>query len=466
MEYQYTIELPEDVQTLADALIERGYHPYLVGGAVRDAVEYRTPKDWDLELFGCDTLGKLSQVVKELGWDCDLVGAAFGVVIVKAPTMDIEIAFPRSERRIGDSHTSFEITIQSDMNIKDAQARRDLTINAIYYDIEHHTIIDNFDGMIDLREGFIRHTSKLFTEDALRVLRVAQFAARFDFDVDGGTLALCNKMVHMFDGISQERLFIEFEKALSKSVKPSIFFRVLDECGWLTQFQELYCLQFIEQDPEWHPEGNVWQHTMHVLDAMSEICQRENVTGEDRVVLLLAALCHDLGKAVTTTTNESGRIISPDHASQGVPIANEFLQSIGCYPRIIERVLPLVAEHMAHLGITEPSRRVVARLARRLDKATIHEWSMIVEADHSGRPPLTKCNPVKHWVALAEAIDVGNGAMKPIIMGRHLIQLGLKPSKEFGAILSAAMDAQENGDFTDEVHGLKWLREFISKGVE
>jgi len=149
-----------------------------------------------------------------------------------------------------------------------------------------------------------------------------------------------------------------------------------------------------------------------------------------------------------------------------VPIANEFLQSIGCYPRIIERVLPLVAEHMAHVGTPEPSRRVVARLARRLDKATIHEWSMIVEADHSGRPPLAKHNPVTHWVELAEAIDVGNGAMKPIIMGRHLIQCGMKPSRLFGDILGAALEAQENGDFTDEVHGIQWLRNYISKGVE
>jgi tRNA nucleotidyltransferase (CCA-adding enzyme) len=181
-------------------------------------------------------------------------------------------------------------------------------------------------------------------------------------------------------------------------------------------------------------------------------------------MMLLAALCHDFGKVVTTTMNESGRIISPDHASQGVPIAQVFLESIGCFPRMIERVLPLVAEHMTHVGIQESSRRVVARLARRLGQATIHEWSMIVEADHSGRPPLAKGNPVKHWVALAELIDVGNGAMKPIIMGRHLIQLGMKPSKEFGAILSAAMDAQENGDFVDEVHGIQWLRKFISKG--
>jgi putative nucleotidyltransferase with HDIG domain len=206
-------------------------------------------------------------------------------------------------------------------------------------------------------------------------------------------------------------------------------------------------------------QGDVWEHTMQVCDAMSEICHRENIAGEDKVVLMLAALCHDLGKPATTYTREDGRIVSPGHAEVGVDISRRFLNSIGCFPRIIDRVLPLVKEHLAHIQ-KDVSARTVRRLANRLGVATIKELAWLTEADHSGRSPLPGGMPdgMKRILEISEEIQLTTSKPQPILMGKDLIACGVAPGKKMGEILADAFEAQLNGEFTDKDGAVEWFK--------
>jgi tRNA nucleotidyltransferase (CCA-adding enzyme) len=189
---------------------------------------------------------------------------------------------------------------------------------------------------------------------------------------------------------------------------------------------------------------------------MSNICNREGIHGEDRVVLMMAALCHDLGKPDTMEVTD--RIRTPKHAEVGVPIAERFLKSIGCFPRIIERVLPLIKEHLAHMNAQ--TARSVRRLSLRLYPATMRELALLVEADCSGRPPIPKGLPpdMQKLLDLATTVAVVEDKPQPILLGRHLIPLGVQPGKQMGLILKAAFEAQLDGAFATVEEGVEWYQ--------
>jgi hypothetical protein len=213
--------------------------------------------------------------------------------------------------------------------------------------------------------------------------------------------------------------------------------------------------------------GDSWVHTLHVCDAAAKICDREGVEGENRVIIVLAALCHDLGKALPenggTTVFEDGRWRSPGHDEAGVPLSRKFLERIGCFERIIEKVLPLVREHMICMVTSEINERVVRRLSVRLGKASMKELLFILEADYSGRPPLPGGlpEPAKEIAVIAERLALEAAKPKPIIGGRHLIALGQVPGVAFGDIISKCFEAQLDGVFTDEVGGCAFLEKLL-----
>jgi tRNA nucleotidyltransferase (CCA-adding enzyme) len=233
----------------------------------------------------------------------------------------------------------------------------------------------------------------------------------------------------------------------------------LHKTEWIDLYPELAALDKTPQDKVWHPEGNAWVHTVLVCEAMADICVREHITGENRLVLMFAALCHDLGKPATTATNEQGRITSKGHCEIGVPIAEKFLLSIGCPQGIIDKVKPLVAEHLAHVR-DDITPRTVRRLATRLFPATIVELCHLIEADMSGRTPLPKgqhASAIK-LLSVAGENSILDNKPKPVIMGRHLLELGFAPGPAMGEIVKACYEAQLEGTITDEESGKQFVQ--------
>jgi tRNA nucleotidyltransferase (CCA-adding enzyme) len=441
------------VRPILQAIVAAGGRPQIVGGAVRDLLRGETIKDIDIEVYGL-AIDPLVEVLRRFG-RVDAVGRSFGVLKLRLPDgPELDVALPRRESKIGAGHRGFLAEPDPTMTPREAAARRDFTWNALALT---HTgeLLDFFGGVADLEAGIIRHTSPAFAEDPLRVLRAMQLAARLDMRLAPETAALARTLLPEASTLAQERIWAEWHKWGLKSTSPAAGLRVLLETGWLALYPELAALIDCPQDSLWHPEGQVFTHTLYVCDAAAEIADRDGVVGDDRVVLLLAALCHDLGKPATTETSADGRIRSPGHARAGLAPTEALLRRIGCPRAIAERVLPLVDEHMAHHGM-EVSPRSVRRLAVRLAPATLVEWRRLLAADASGRPPLPAADPGAPILALAEQIDAAQGRPPPILHGRHLLGAGMAPGPELGALLRRAYQAQIDGAFATVEEGLAW----------
>lgn len=426
----------------------------IVGGFVRDHLLGVKSKDVDIEVYGV-SLGEIENVLRDVGgFKVDAVGKAFGVLKIDN---EIDVSVPRRDNKIGVGHKGFEVVVDPDMSVEEAASRRDFTINAMAMRMDG-TVLDPFDGMRDLNLRFLKHTSDAFVEDPLRVMRAMQFAARFHMGMDVITEHLCRDMAPLKAQLPKERVWEEWKKWALKGSKPSWGLNVLVDTGWADP--EIQALVGVPQDPEWHPEGDVFVHTGHVVDAAAEIAEREQLDEHDRLVLMFAALTHDFGKP-STTKMEGGRWRSKGHCEAGVEPAEEFLTRIGAPLAIIAEVKPLISEHLVHAGIPDPSPRAVRRLANRIAPATIQALGRVVEADHSGRPPLAKGNPLKVWVDKAEALNVFSAKPEALLMGRHLIELGVKPGKKMGVLLSRAFEAQLDGEFNSVEDAKQWARDHM-----
>ncbi|MEM8933172.1 MAG: HD domain-containing protein, partial [Acidobacteriota bacterium] len=308
---------------------------------------------------------------------------------------------------------------------------------------------DPWNGRRDLESGILRHVSPAFAEDPLRVLRGMQLAARFGFDGAPETLALCRSIEP--EGLARERIFDEWKKLILAGRQISRGMRFLRASGWLVHFPELAALVHCPQDPEWHPEGDVWTHTAHVLDAFAE--HRLGDATEDLVVGL-ACLCHDFGKPATTHFVD-GRWRSPNHEAIGDPPTRAFLGRMTDQRDLIEAIVPLVREHLKPIQLYAAGSgpAAIRRLARRVGR--IDRLVRVCRADHAGRPPLSGDFPAGDWLLdRATTLRLEAEAPKPIVQGRHLIELGLKPGRHFGPILEACFEAQLDGAFDDLDRGL------------
>ena len=435
--------------------------PMFVGGHVRDNILNIESKDVDIEVYGIDPEVLLVQLninkdkldIK----DINTVGASFGVIKIKLKDgQDLDVSLPRRENRIGNGHRGFLCIPDPDMSIKDAAARRDFTFNSLCRTLDGE-VLDFFGGLNDLRNRKIKHTSKAFIEDPLRVLRGMQFAGRFGFTVDEDTASVCAILAYHYDYLAKERIWGEWYKFLVKSTVPSFGMWFLRDTGWVECYPVLSKLISLEQDSTWHPEGDVWNHTCQSMDAACAICDREKVNDETRLIIMLASLCHDFGK-ISTTEFVDGKIRSRGHDQAGEEFTIEFLESIHTPKDIIKKVVPLVTNHMAHLNCNNSNS--VRRLSKKIEPATIYELALVMEADHSGRGGMDigRHEKVQFMLNKAEELKIKDGAPKPIIMGQHLIALGYNPGPTFGPILRRAFEAQLNGEFGDLETGLAWLK--------
>lgn len=452
------ILIPEDLAAILARTPELRT-AYLVGGCVRDWLLERPGNDFDIEVFGVgyDTLARaLSR------WGrADLVGRSFGVVKLTAAGGRVyDFSIPRLDSKVGAGHKGFEIAFDPGLSPQAAAARRDFTINALMFDPRRGEVLDFFGGQADLRARVLRHTSSAFGEDPLRVLRGMQFVARFGLAAAPETVAECRKIKSAYLELAVERVREEWFKWAAKSVVPSRGLQFLAETGWVEHFPEIAALSGTPQDPEWHPEGDVFTHTGHCLDALVRLPEWLDASCQSRIVYSLAVLAHDFGKPATTTEAVRAgrtRIVSPGHEEQGGAVAERFLARIDAPSAIRERVVPLVTNHLAHLQTL--SDRSVRRLAKRLEPATIDELIVVITADQFGRPPRPQ-EVSENALALharARALAVQSAAPKPILLGRHLLPLGLAPGRDIGVIVAAAYEAQLEGSFFTLEDALRWV---------
>ncbi len=456
--------LPPDLRTMLEA-VRRVGRPRLVGGGVRDALLGLEPKDFDVEVAGVD-FETLRRALTRFG-ATDVVGRSFGVIKVRSAATGAEYDFslPRRESKTGAGHRGFAVAPDPMLSDAEAAARRDFTINAIAQDPFTGEIVDPHGGQRDLERRVLRHTSAAFVEDPLRVLRAFQLAARFDLTLAPETAALCRQISATFAELPVERIWGEWEKWAVKSIKPSRGLAVLEETDWLRHFPEIAALRGTPQEPEWHPEGDVFTHTQHCVDALARLDEWQTSDPARRRLLMFAVLAHDFGKPATTVRAEKRgvmRWLSPGHESAGGPLAKNFLRRIGAPLELDPVVCELVVHHLVHhhsTGETYTDSQV-RRLARKLAPATIDDLALVMTADSLGRPPLDSPETLKLIAELrakAYALALERAAPKPIVLGRHLLARGYAPGPLFRPILDAAFEAQLDGVFTDEAGGLEWL---------
>lgn len=460
------MHLPEPLTAALRALRAAGGRPHLAGGCVRDWLLGLEPKDFDVEVFGLD-FEQMQRALAPFG-PTDVVGRSFGVLKVRLGGSEYDFALPRRESKTGAGHRGFAVAPEPDLSEAEAAARRDFTVNAIAYDPFAQRLIDPHGGERDLRARVLRHTSAAFVEDPLRVLRGFQFAARFDLQLAPETAALCRSIKETYRELALERVWGEWDKWCTKATKPSAGLAVLRATGWLSFFPEIAALDGLPQDPEWHPEGDVLVHTGHCLDALVGLTAWREGDARTRRVLMLAVLAHDFGKATTTHQAERrGRVrwVSPGHEAAGAPLAESFLVRIGAPLELIEHVRPLVVHHLAHHQSQEAMRdTTVRRLARKLEPASLDDLLTVMTADHLGRPPLVSeeaLRRIEELRAVAQRLALEHEAPKPIVLGRHLIALGMKPGPHFKPALDAAFESQLDGAFYDEAGGIEWLRNWL-----
>lgn len=412
----------------------------LIGGAVIDGIKKRPLKDIDIEIYGL-SYSQLVILIEELDLSCNFVGRSFGVIKTTINDTEIDISIPRRENKIGIGHKGFEIELDQEMTPKDAGRRRDLTINSMYLNLHNGKIVDPFNGLEDLKNGIIKATDKnTFIEDPLRVLRIMQLLPRKGKLVENETMLLCQSMVTTFSELPKERVFVEWEKLLLKAEKPSIGLDFLQDSGWLVHFPELKDLIGCPQNPKWHPEGDVWIHTKMVLDNAAKL--RHLIPNKWKLAYMFGALLHDVGKPSTTTPD----LKAHGHDAAGIKISETFLNRITNDKDLINKVTTIVGLHMRP-GQLFSSNAKDAAWKRLHNKCRLDILGWQSKADSAGRTGrnvlLDKHETSETCFKLFKKF--GETKIKPIISGKDLIALGLKPSKHFKYILDECYEKQLDG---------------------
>ena len=452
------------VREVARVVAGLGGRAWLVGGCVRDALLGRPCHDFDVEVYGVPA----DRLEAALGarWPLDKVGAAFG--IVKLKHHDVDIALPRSENRLGAGHRDFAVSSDPNLSPAEAAARRDFTLNAILCDPLTLELLDPWGGVADLRAGVLRHVSEHFAEDPLRVLRAMQFLARLPFLAAAPeTVALCATMTQ--EALPRERLAGEWEKLLLQGAAPSRGLSFLRDCGWLRFYPELAALPGVPQDPVFHPEGDVWTHTLLALDAAVALRRGDR---DDDLAVAVSALCHDLGKPAVTARGDDGRWHAYDHEVRSVGPARAFVRRLWNQPRFEDLVARLVEAHMrpVALALSGAGDRAYRRLAvqvGRLDLlADVVECDVRATTAPGGRPDDHRSLAlVRAFRERCAALSVDRAPPPPIVLGRHLIARRIRPGPAFGPILKACYEAQLAGEIRDEATGFAFLDGLLAKNA-
>ncbi len=444
---------------IAQAVRAAGGRALIIGGWVRDRLLGRESKDIDIEVFGVP-MDRLRTLLDPLG-RLETVGESFQVFKVG----EIDVSLPRRESKSGRGHKGFDVAGDPSMSVADAARRRDFRVNAVSWDPLTEEYLDPFDGRGDLGRRTLRMVdARTFPDDSLRVLRAVQFAARFDFTLDDETRAVCRDIA--LDDLPAERVWGEVEKLLS-APKPSIGFALALELGVVDKlFPEMRALVGCPQEPEWHPEGDVWVHTLQVIDqARTRV---DDLPRPQRIAVMLGAVCHDFGKPQTTAFVD-GRIRSIDHEAQGVPPATAFLDRLNVHSLegydVRKQILGIVAYHL-NPGMWWKVRDEVGdgafrRLAQKVDLELL---ARLAKSDCLGRVPGTfNCEAMDWFLERARSLGVEHRAPGPILLGRHLLELGVRPGPRMGEILKAVYEKQLDGSVTSLDEALSAAKDLVGQ---
>jgi tRNA nucleotidyltransferase (CCA-adding enzyme) len=457
---------PEAVLDIARAVRDAGGRALIVGGWVRDRLRGHPSKDIDVEVFGVPQ-ERLPGLLGALG-RVEPVGQSFPVYKLVRPgeTAVIDVALPRRESKSGRGHKGFEVHGDPFMSIEDAARRRDFRVNAIAWDPLSGQYEDPFDGQGDLRKRILRVVDpETFADDSLRVLRAVQFAARFEFMLHDETVALCRGIA--LDDLPAERIWGELEKLLLQAARPSIGFALALDLGVVDRaLPEMKPLVGCEQEPEWHPEGDVWTHTLMVVDRAAEL--NGDLDHARRVTVMLGAVCHDLGKPATTAVID-GRIRSMEHEEAGVEPTRQLLDRLNVHTidgfDVRSQVFGVVANHLKP-GMFHKAGSVGDGAFRRLaQKVDLELLARVARADCLGRAGGFDCSAMDWFLARARALGVEHQPPPPLLMGRHLLALGLTPGPRVGEILKQVYEKQLDGEIRTVEEGIEAAQEIVAGGA-
>lgn len=449
--------VPETAMAIARAVRDAGGRALIVGGWVRDRALGLAPKDLDIEVFGIPAT-ELRALLERLG-RVDAVGESFTVYKLGGH----DVSLPRRESKTGCGHKGFTVEGDPDLSVEEAARRRDFTINAMSWDPLTGETIDPFGGAADLASRILRAVdTTTFADDSLRVLRAVQFAARFNLTLDESTRALCRSLP--LDDLPAERIWGEVEKLLLRAPRPAVGLALALELGIVDQlWPELKALVGCEQEYEWHPEGDVWIHTLMVADQA-----RSRLAGLDyprSVVMMLSALCHDMGKPATTRF-EDGRIRSKGHEDAGVAPATSFLDRLNIHTLdgydVRRTVLGIVAHHLKPTMFVKAPTPVGDGAFRRLaQKVELELLAQFAKADCHGRAGTFECDAMDWFIERARALGVEHQPPAPFLLGRHVLQLGIPPGPRVGELLKAVYEKQLDGQVTTVDEAMAELQRLV-----
>ena len=454
------MKLPKILQTISKELHSKHAKAIVVGGSVRDYFLELDIKDYDIEVFGLKSMVELEEVLGESG-SVNLVGKSFGVLKFQHEGEEYDFSFPRTESKVGTGHRGFDIEVDGNLDFKTAAKRRDFTVNALGYDIEEKAFIDPFGGLDDIKQKQLRHIDdKTFIEDPLRVYRAVQFCARFGFTLSLETKILCREMVEqgMLAELPKERIYAEWKKLLLKAPKPSLGFELMRELGILElYFPELYALIGVPQSPKWHPEGDVWVHTMMTVDEMARLRTKDE---KHNLKMMFTILCHDLGKATHTTIEENGLIRSIGHEHAGIEPTKKLMYRLMDEHDFIESLLLLVEHHLkpSQFYAAKSGSKAIRKLAT---KVNIEELVVVAKADFLGRTTeeaLTRDYKAGEWLLQKAAkLKVKSKPLERLLQGRDLIDLGFEPSPQFKVIIDEVYALQLEGSVSSKEEALAYI---------
>ncbi len=465
----------------------------MIGGFVRDSILGGHPKDVDMEVFGLSP-DRLDELLEQLFPDkVNKVGKKFGIFKVRLNDLvEFDFSIPRIDSKTGIGHTGFVINSDPSMSIQEAARRRDFTWNALAADMLTGEVYDPFGGIQDLKDKKLRVTDpERFQDDPLRVMRAIQFAARMDLTIEPESFKLMYEMVDRGDlaELPPERITTELEKLLLKAERPSVGFEVARELGIIEKhFPELHDLIGVQQEKEWHPEGDVWIHSMMVVDAAAKIIRQpeREFTPQEQIQIMMGALCHDLGKALTTELID-GRWRALGHAEAGKEPAKQLLKRLSFGSDITKAVVDIAEYHLRppelhrayekhlngdHGGMDEKSyANAVRRLIRKLGKTSWKVLLAAAESDSRGRTvPGCDVDPYLPGEKMAQLVEEGKldtEGKKNLIGGDEVVliakELGveIKQGPQFGRYINIIETLRDLQGVSTKEEAIKKLRELI-----
>jgi len=414
------IDYPSKLDIIFDKLLNNSIKPIIIGGFVRDFLLKKESKDIDIELYGIKSFSKLENILKEFG-SVNSFGKSFGVCKLKFDDLDLDFSFPRKDSKISKGHKGFEIELDSSLDFKTATSRRDFTINAIAFDIKNKKILDPFKGIDDLQNKILRAINiDKFTDDPLRILRAVQFSSRFNLSIDDKLLNICKKMVanNLLNELPKERIFLEIQKLLLKSSSPSSGIELLKKLGAFNFFVEFKDLGI-----------NDYNTTLKSIDKMSFLLTSNEARN---TILMLSVLCHKL------TIKNCENLLLKLTTNRG----------------LINKVLKII-EYQNSLNFINFTDYDIYLLATKIN---LEEFIYFSKAITTSQIIL---NNILRLKTRANELGVLNTKAKALLQGKDILNLGIKPSKDFSNILEKAYLAQISGDFTTKEQALVWLKKFL-----